>query len=79
MALYNRIRFNESQFDGFHISDSFTMSDAITKSVEKTVSDISVVSDGLTKQITSKVLTDTLRINEWVSKERNPAQENWTD
>jgi hypothetical protein len=78
MALYNGLRYNESQYQFVLIPESVTLSDAKGIDSTKPLSDTAFLNDNLTKQVTNKGLSDSMRLADWMSKTRKDETE-WVD
>jgi len=78
MAMYNTRRYNEQSYNYIQLNESLTLSDATLKDVTKSVSDIVFTSDNLTKQITDKILSETIKLGEWTSLTSKPSN-TWSD
>lgn len=82
-AEFNAHEFNTSLFNSNLISvpltDSLAIAESIIKDVEKILSDSQFLQDnGVQKQV-SKGFNETLRLSTWITKNRRPGQDSWSD
>lgn len=75
--LYNEAQYNEQPYQFFALSEIISMTDVITRSVTKQLTESIFLSDLLTRQITQKLLTENLRFLDWISWKQQTSQ--WFD
>lgn len=74
---YNTIRYN-SDGTALAFAESMTPSDGtITKSDIHTLADFLFTDEFFEIELTNKALYDVLRLSDWLSIERNPANSQW--
>lgn len=80
---YNQFRYNTKRYnaDGneLNFSESVGSADTLTEVDYKLLTELLVMNDDLTNQVTDKVLSDTLRLSDWLSIRRNPLNNQWFD
>lgn len=75
---YNEAQYNEQQYQYFTLAEVITLVDnAITTSSIKTLQDTMFLSDLLTKQVTQKILAESLTLTDWESHHRG--NQEWFD
>jgi hypothetical protein len=75
---YNTSKYNEQQYQYELLSEQVTLSDNFYTLISKTLNDSAFLNDYLTKQVTNKGLSDSVRVSEWFLKDRNNSS-NWSD
>ena len=78
MTGYNIVRYNADGTE-LTVSDTINGSDSLALSIGKRKLDNLTITDTVTKQVTSKLLSDEVRLAEWSDTDRNPAQNDWGD
>lgn len=61
------------------LADSFSETDTLVMSTDVTLSDFMFLDEMIQIQFANKALGDTIRLADWLSIERAPAQNGWFD
>jgi hypothetical protein len=75
---YNTSQYNEQQYQYQILSEVITILESLIMDSTKPLTDTVFTSDTLTKQVTNKGLFDSIRLAEWMSKNRTNSN-NWSD
>lgn len=78
-SLYNTVLYGQQTIHIVDVSDTVTTTDVKFKELHRVFPEVAVKVDDLTKQLTGKGLFDTVRLADWATIKRNPAQINWSD
>lgn len=75
---YNEARYNEQSYQYFSLAEVVTLSDGtVVKDFTKALQDTTFLSDLLTKQVTEKILSETVILTDWESHHRSNKE--WFD
>lgn len=81
MAQYNAVQYNVAQYNSslleLFLAEFHAATDALVKTVSPMLSDTAFMSADVTKQISSKVLAELVRLNTWLSVQRKPPVSPW--
>lgn len=75
---FNVSKFNSDLLDN-KLADTVTLADTRISDVAKPLSDVQFIQDNAIAKQPSKGFFDIIRLAAWLSKKRDPAQDNWSD
>lgn len=77
---YNEQMYNTSVYNCGDPFEFVTVLDAtLIKDISLVLSDFVIIDEFLSKQITAKVIAETVRLADWLSKKQNPQSNDWGD
>jgi len=83
MRGYNQLQYNAHQYnaDGNEVafSDTTTLSDVLITDVYIVLTDLAALDDLANPEISRQLLTDTVRLNDYLSIKERPQSDNWSD
>ena len=79
---YNGFRYNEGRYNVqdliLYFTEAIAAADARMQTLSRPLVDAMILVDSLTKSITNKLLTDVIKLKDWLSIKKDPADP-WVD
>ena len=80
---YNGFKYNEGRYNVndliLYFTEAMSAAETRANALIRNLVDAILSADSMTKSIANKVLTETLRLYDWLSMKKNPPADPWND